>query len=60
LEDLGTAISEVAQDTDLRGRITAQGIEPRVIALRDFDVHIRHEMERLAPLTKSLGSELGN
>ena len=60
LQDLGTAISEVAQDTDLRGRITAQGIEPRAIALRDFDAHIRREMERLAPLTKSLGSELGN
>jgi tripartite-type tricarboxylate transporter receptor subunit TctC len=60
LQDLGTAISAVAQDADLRGRVTAQGIEPRAIALRDFDAHIRREMERLAPLTKSLGSELGN
>jgi tripartite-type tricarboxylate transporter receptor subunit TctC len=60
LQNLGTAISEVAQDADLRGKIMAQGIEPRAIALRGFDAHIRRDMERLAPLLKSLGGELGN
>jgi tripartite-type tricarboxylate transporter receptor subunit TctC len=60
LQSLGAAISEVGQDADLRGRIMAQGIEPRAVALRNFDSHIRRDMERLAPLIKSLGSELGN
>jgi tripartite-type tricarboxylate transporter receptor subunit TctC len=55
LQNLGTVISEVAQDADLRGNI-----EPRAIALRDFDAHIRRDMERLAPLLKSLGGELAN
>jgi tripartite-type tricarboxylate transporter receptor subunit TctC len=57
---LSTAFSELGGDAELKGRIMAQGIEPRALALRDFDAHIRREMERLAPLLKSLGGELGN
>jgi tripartite-type tricarboxylate transporter receptor subunit TctC len=59
LQSLSTAISELGRDADLKGRIIAQGIEPRTVALRDFDSQIRRDMERLAPLMKSLG-ELGN
>jgi tripartite-type tricarboxylate transporter receptor subunit TctC len=60
LQSLSTAISELCEDADLRNRIVAQGIEPRAIVLGNFDSHIRRDVERLAPLLKSLGSELGN
>jgi tripartite-type tricarboxylate transporter receptor subunit TctC len=59
LQSLSAAISEIGRDGDLRGRIIAQGIEPRAVALHDFDSQIRRDMERLAPLLKSLGGELG-
>jgi hypothetical protein len=53
-------MSELERDTELKARIIAQGIEPRALVLADFDTHIRGDMERLAPLLKSLGGELGN
>jgi tripartite-type tricarboxylate transporter receptor subunit TctC len=60
LQTLSTAMSELGRDAELKGRIIAQGIEPRALVLADFDAHIRRDMERLAPLMKSLGGELGN
>jgi tripartite-type tricarboxylate transporter receptor subunit TctC len=32
-----------------------QGITPRSVGLRDFDAHIRKDMDRLAPLLKTIG-----
>jgi tripartite-type tricarboxylate transporter receptor subunit TctC len=54
------AIAEVSEDAELRAKIDAQGIEPRGAGLRDFDAHIRNEMDRLAPLLKSIGDQIGN
>ena len=52
--------TEVSEDAELRAKIDAQGIEPRSVGLRDFDAHIRNEMDRLAPLLKSIGDQIGN
>ena len=60
LQSLSIAISQIGENSELRGRIVAQGIEPRTVALGAFDTHIRRDMQRLAPLMKDLGSELGN
>ena len=60
LQTLHAAIAEVSEDAELRAKIDAQGIEPRSAGLRDFDAHIRNEMDRLAPLLKSIGDQIGN
>jgi tripartite-type tricarboxylate transporter receptor subunit TctC len=60
LQTLHAAIAEVSEDAELRAKIDAQGIEPRSVGLRDFDAHIRNEMDRLAPLLKSIGDQIGN
>jgi hypothetical protein len=44
----------------LQAKILAQGIVPRNVGLGDFDAHIRREMDRLDPLLKSIGSQIGN
>lgn len=60
LQTLHAAIAQVSEDAELRAKIDAQGIEPRSVGLRDFDAHIRNEMDRLAPLLKSIGDQIGN
>jgi tripartite-type tricarboxylate transporter receptor subunit TctC len=60
LQLLNRTITELGQDAELRAKILAQGIVPRNVGLGDFDAHIRREMERLAPLLKSIGSQIGN
>jgi tripartite-type tricarboxylate transporter receptor subunit TctC len=57
---LDRAITELGQDTELQAKILAQGIVPRNVGPGDFDAHIRREMDRLDPLLKSIGSQIGN
>ena len=58
LQTLHAAIAEVSETPSSGPR--SQGIEPRRVGLRDFDAHIRNEMDRLAPLLKSIGDQIGN
>jgi tripartite-type tricarboxylate transporter receptor subunit TctC len=60
LQTLNAAIAEVSEDPELRAKVDAQGIEPRSVGLGDFDAHIRNEMDRLAPLLKSIGAQIAN
>jgi tripartite-type tricarboxylate transporter receptor subunit TctC len=55
LQALHAAIVEVGKDPELQAKIRVQGITPQSIGLRDFDAHIRKDMERLAPLLKMIG-----
>jgi len=54
LQVLNEAIVAVGQDRELAEKVHAQGITPRSIGLRDFDAHIRGDMDRLGPLLKSI------
>ena len=54
LQILNDAIVAVSQDRELADKVRAQGITPRSVGLRDFDAHIRADMDRLGPLLKSI------
>jgi tripartite-type tricarboxylate transporter receptor subunit TctC len=54
LQVLHDAIVDVSKDPELEGKIRIQGITPRSIGLRDFDAHIRKDMDRLGPLLKTI------
>lgn len=54
LQTLHDAIVAVGADPELKEKIRAQGITPRGIGLRDFDAHIRKDMDRLEPLLKTI------
>jgi tripartite-type tricarboxylate transporter receptor subunit TctC len=60
LQTLNRAIADIGEGAELQAKMVAQGIAPRSVGLRDFDAHIRREMERLDPLLKSIGKEIGN
>jgi tripartite-type tricarboxylate transporter receptor subunit TctC len=60
LQTLHAAIAEVSSDAELQAKIDAQGVEARNAGLGDFDAHIRNEMDRLAPLLKSIGDQISN
>jgi tripartite-type tricarboxylate transporter receptor subunit TctC len=60
LQTLNRAIAELGQDAELQAKIVAQGIAPLSVGLRDFDAHIRQEMDRLDPLLTSKGNQIGN
>jgi tripartite-type tricarboxylate transporter receptor subunit TctC len=59
LQILHRTIVDIGADRELRAKILAQGIAPQSVGLSDFDAHIRRETERLGPLVKSIGAELG-
>src|SRR5262249_23117069 len=54
LQTLHDAIVAVGADPELKEKIRAQGITPRSIGLRDFDAHIRKDMDRLEPLLQTI------
>ena len=54
LQVLHDAIVAVGAEPQLQEKIRVQGITPRNIGLRDFDAHIRKDMDRLAPLLKTI------
>ena len=53
LQSLHDAIVAVGADPELKEKIRGQGITPRSIGLRDFDAHIRKDMDRLEPLLRT-------
>jgi tripartite-type tricarboxylate transporter receptor subunit TctC len=55
LQVLHGAIVEVYKDPEVQAKIRVQGITPRSIGLRDFEMHIRKDMERLRPLLATIG-----
>ena len=54
LQTLHDAIVAVVAEPELKEKIRAQGITPRSIGLRDFDAHIRKDMDRLEPLLRTI------
>jgi tripartite-type tricarboxylate transporter receptor subunit TctC len=54
LQILHDAVVAAGEDPELKGKIRAQGITPRSIGLRDFDAHIRKDMDRLEPLLRTI------
>src|SRR5216684_5305479 len=54
LRALHDAIAEAGKDPELQAKIRVQGITPRNIGLGDFDLHIRKDMARLAPLLATI------
>jgi tripartite-type tricarboxylate transporter receptor subunit TctC len=54
LQILHDAIVGASTDPELMEKIKVQGITPRSIGLRDFDAHIRKDMDRLGPLLKTI------
>ena len=54
LQTLHDAIVAVGAEPELKEKIRAQGITPRSIGLRDFDAHIRKDMDRLEPLLRTI------
>ena len=45
---------QVGKDPDLQAKIRQQAVTPQNIGLRDFDLHIRKDMARLAPLLATI------
>ena len=60
LEALSGAIAVASQDPELKAKVLAQGITPRVKPLGDFDAHIRNEVARLGPILDALGPKVNN
>ena len=60
LQTLNRAISEASTDPVLKTKIADQGITPRDLGLKDFDAHIQRDMNRLAPVLKSVGDQIDN
>jgi len=60
LQTLNAAIASIGDEAELTEKIIGQGIEPRRIGLGDFDTHLRQDMNRLAPLLKSIAAQIGN
>jgi tripartite-type tricarboxylate transporter receptor subunit TctC len=60
LKTLDDAIRQVGEDEELRAKIEAQGITPRVISLRDFDAHIAKELNRIKPVLEKVGESVKN
>ena len=57
LNTLSKAIVDAGKDPELRAKVRVQGIEPREMELEAFDVHIRNDMARVAPLLQSVAEK---
>jgi tripartite-type tricarboxylate transporter receptor subunit TctC len=57
LQILHDAITEVGNDPEIQAKVRVQGITPQRIGLADFDLYIRKDMERLAPVMKSISAD---
>ena len=57
LATLNQAMTEASKDPELLGKIRAQGIEPRDIALERFDAYVRADMARLDPVLKVIAEK---
>jgi len=56
LDQLARALRQVSEEKETRDKFSAQGIVPREVALEAFDAYIRADVEKLAPLIKSIGA----
>src|SRR5262249_49161046 len=54
LQTLHDALVAASADAEFNEQLRAQGITPRSIGLRDFDAHIRKDMDRLEPLLRTI------
>ena len=54
---LSRAIAEAGGDPELQGKIRAQAIEPRNVALEEFDASIRSDLARLEPILKDIAAQ---
>ena len=57
LEPLSRAIREISEEKDVKDKYASQGINPRVITLREFDAYIKADMDKLAPIIKAVGAK---
>jgi tripartite-type tricarboxylate transporter receptor subunit TctC len=57
LQTLSEAITAVGDDPETQAKVRIQGITPQRIGLAEFDAYIRRDMDRLAPVMKSLSAE---
>lgn len=55
VSQLARTMQSVLDDPTLRQKFTEQGIAPRYLKPQEFDVFIKSEMERLAPVVKATG-----
>jgi tripartite-type tricarboxylate transporter receptor subunit TctC len=60
LRTLHQAVVAVSADQELRAKIIDQGITPQSVGLQDFDAHIQKQVQRLAPLLRSIGDQMDN
>lgn len=56
MEQLVRAIREIAEDKEVKDKYAAQGINLRVLALREFDTYIKADIDKLAPMIKQVGA----
>jgi tripartite-type tricarboxylate transporter receptor subunit TctC len=56
LEQLARALQQTSEEKETRDKFAAQGIVARDVALETFDAYIRADVEKLAPLIKSIGA----
>jgi tripartite-type tricarboxylate transporter receptor subunit TctC len=57
LQALNEAVAEVGSDPETQAKVRVQGITPQRIGLADFDSYIRKDMERLAPVMRSIAAD---
>jgi len=57
LQTLNEAITAVGDDAETQAKVRVQGITPQRIGLAEFDAYIRNDMDRLAPVMKSISAE---
>jgi tripartite-type tricarboxylate transporter receptor subunit TctC len=57
LQTLNEAITVVGDDPETQSKIRVQGITPQRVGLAAFDAYIRNDMERLAPVMRSISAE---
>src|SRR5262249_36470502 len=53
--NLHRALANLGKDSDLRSTMHGQGVKPRGIGIGEFDLYIRKDVERLAPLLSIIG-----
>jgi len=58
MQTLSTAFIQASADPEVRGKVQAQGITPKLKPRQEFDQHIRADMQRLDPVLKDIASKM--
>jgi tripartite-type tricarboxylate transporter receptor subunit TctC len=58
LDTLAKAFVAAAEDPEVKAKVAAQGISPKVKTRAAFDAHIRDDMKRLDPVLKDIASKM--